>query len=168
MQDAGLGLLEPGIEATMALVLRGSIQRSYTSTGNTCTQQVYDPLEVTVRMKGYGYTLALLWVIIQFTFNLMALACYIPWWLEPGPILPAVELTQKSIIFSLFAAKNAPTMSRIKSMSSNLELALIWPRLDMVLRVGESIHSKEDPTNGVIVMDKPKMVVHLSYDKVYV
>jgi len=167
-RDAGLGLVEPGIEAAMALVVRGSIQRSYSTVGSTCVQRIFNEMEVTLRMANYGYTCALIWVIVQFLLNGLIFLFYVPWWLQKHPILPAIEAAQQSIIFSLLAAKNVPTMNKIKTMSSNLEVGLTWPRLDMILRIGESVQSIDDPERGVIVMDKPKIVVPLSYDKIYV
>mgnify|MGYP001032240324 CR=1 FL=1 len=167
-RDAGLGLIEPGMEAAMALVVRGSIQRSYSTVGSSCVQRIYDEMEVTLRMASYGYTCGLIWVIVQFLLNGLIFLFYVPWWLQKYPILPAIEAAQQSIIFSLLAAKNVPTMSKIKTMSSNLEVGLTWPRLDMILRIGESVQSIDDPERGVIVMDKPKIVVPLSYDKIYV
>ena len=82
--------------------------------------------------------------------------------------MPAVEVARDNIIFSLYAAKNMVTNNRMKSMNSNMEAGLMWPRLDLVLRIGESVQTKEDPDRGAIVMDKPKLVTFLSYSKCYV
>lgn len=52
-------------------------------------------------------------------------------------------------------------------MSSNIDQALMWPRLDLVLRIGESVLTSEDPERGILVLEKPKMVTALSFEKTY-
>jgi hypothetical protein len=168
MQDATLGLLEPGMEAAIALMMRAAIQRTYIVTGGFCTQNIKDPLTVTLTVEDWGFALGLFWVIFQLTLNMLAFAAYIPWLMNPYPILPAIQAAQDHIIFSLLSSKNAVTSSRMKGMSSNIDGALMWPKLDIVLRVGESVLTAEDPERGVVLLDKPKMVTDMSYDKTYV
>lgn len=55
MQDVSLGLVEAGMEATMTLMHREAIQRSYSTVGGTCTQNVIDPSTTTLRMSNYAY-----------------------------------------------------------------------------------------------------------------
>jgi hypothetical protein len=108
------------------------------------------------------------WIISQLIINAIIFAAYVPWWLHKYPMMPAVEVSRDNIIFSLYAAKNGITYNRMKSMSSNMEAGLMWPRLDIILRVGESVQTKDDPERGVIVLDKPKLVTVLNYDKKYI
>ena len=82
-------------------------------------------------------------------------------------MMPAVEVARDNILFSLYAAKNGITYNRMRSMSANMEAGLMWPRLDLVLRIGESFQTRDDPERGLIVMDRPKAVTALSYDKKY-
>ena len=168
MQDVTLGLLEPGMEAAMALMARAAMQRSYKVTGGFCKENVDDPTTLTLNIGGYGFILGLFWVVCQLTLNVLAFLAYIPWIQNPYPILPAVQAAHDPIIFSLLSSKNAMTSSKMKGMSSNIEGALMWPKLDMVLRIGESVLTYEDPERGVVLMDKPKMVTDMSFDKIYV
>ena len=59
MQDVNLGLIESGMEATMAIIHRESIQRSYSTYGGTCTQNVIDPSTTTLRIADYAYACAI-------------------------------------------------------------------------------------------------------------
>ena len=168
MQDASLGKLEPGMETAIALMMRAAIQRSYVVRGGFCTQNIEDPTTVTLTIGGYGFVLGLLWVIFQLCVNVLAFVAYIPWLMNPYPILPAIQAAQDPIIFSLLSSKNAVTSSKMRGMSSNIDGALMWPKMDIILRVGESVLTAEDPERGVVLLDKPKMVTDMSYDKTYV
>jgi len=168
MQDIALGILEPGMESAISLVNRGAIQRSYTVSGALCTQNIIDPSTVTLKIGDYGYYIGLLWIIGQFIVNGIAILAFFPWLFLSYPIFPAVEACNSPIIFSLLSAKNAITHYRMQSMSGNMEDALMWPRLDLVLRIGESIETAEDPDRGVILMDRPKAVTEMTFQKAYV
>ena len=167
-QGVGLGLLEPGMEASMSMVARGAMQRSYVSAGSTCVQNNYDPMSVTLHIQEYASNAAVVWITFQIIINLMALIGIIPWLVMQTPIFPAIEVASNPIMFSLLSAKNNVTINRMRGMSSNMDQNLMWPRLDMVLRVGESIQTAEDPDRGVVVMDKPKMATIMKYEKSYV
>ena len=43
----------------------------------------------------------------------------------------------------------------------------VWPAMDRVVRVGETLNSFEDPDRGKISMDKPKLIVSFSWEKKY-
>ena len=86
------------------------------------------------------------------------------WWMREHPVLPAND----SINFAVHTTKNGAIMSRIKVLSSNVETGLVWGRLDVVLRVGESTMTADDPERGVLVMDRPRLVTDLSYSKLYI
>ena len=154
MHDASIGLLEPGMETTVALMLRAAIQRSYTVSGGFCTQNIVDPETVTIVIDSYGLSMAVFWITFQLILNMVALISYIPWLLSRNPILPAVQAAQDPMIFSLLSSKNAITTSRMNSMPPNIDENLMWPKLDIVLRIGESILTAEDPERGVVLMDK--------------
>ena len=86
MQEVSLGLVEMGMEATMAVLLRGAIQRSYASYGGTCVQNVIDPTTTTLRIADYSYACGLFWVISQLILNIFMVVAYLPWWLNPNPM----------------------------------------------------------------------------------
>ena len=168
MQAVSSGLLETGMEVTVMYILRAAMQRSYTIYGGVCQETITDPGSVTLFLSDEGFATGFIWVAFQLIVNLVSFAAYVPWMISEFPMLPAILIANDNLLFSFLAAKNFIMSSRIKSMGSNLESALIWPRLDVVLRVGESALSAEDPERGVIVLDKPRMVTNLSYVKAYV
>ena len=99
---------------------------------------------------------------------LISFLLYIPWWMSDSPILPAIEATNDPIIFAVHTTKNDIILQRIKALSSNVETAMVWSRLDVVLRMGESTLTADDPDRGVLVLDRPRMVTDLSFSKLYV
>ena len=168
MQDITIGLLDSGMEAAMVYVSRAAIQRSYTVTGSTCIENVMDKESISLHIGDYAFVAGILWIVGQFVVNILFFVFTVPWIIQPSPIFPAVEAAGQNIMFSLLSAKNAITASRIRGMGSNMDKALMWPRLDLVLRIGESVLTAEDPERGVILMDRPKMVTDMTYEKAYV
>jgi hypothetical protein len=168
MQSVNNGLLLPGISSAMGLIIRASVQRSYTVLGGFCQQTVSDTTTVTLTIADYGFYVGLIWVIIQLFINILVFVAYIPWIFSHDPLLPGILICQEHVIFSLISCKNDITRTRVKAIPSNLEAALIWPRLDFILRIGESVLSVEDPERGLIALDKPRLVGPLNYSKVYV
>lgn len=167
-QKIDLAHLPRGIQGYMALMIRASMQRSYNTQGSFCTQEIIDPLTVTLTIDDYGYFCGVVWVIFEYLMLLASFLLYIPWWMSDSPILPAIEATNDPIIFAVHTTKNDIILQRIKALSSNVETAMVWSRLDVVLRMGESTLTADDPDRGVLVLDRPRMVTDLSFSKLYV
>jgi hypothetical protein len=167
MREPTPSLIDAGMESAIALMIRLAMQRSYTVSGGTCVQVIEDLTTVTMTLDGYGLATGLIWVIFQLIINFAVLLAYIPWWLQKHPILPAIQVARDPIILSLLFSKSSVATSKMKQMHSAIEEFLIWPKFDITARVGESIATSEDPERGVIVLERPKMVADLSYDKVY-
>ena len=168
MQSVSSGHLSSGLSSSVGLLIRAAIQRSYTVTGGTCQQTVSDTTTVTLKLADYGFYFGIIWVCIQLFINFLVFAAYIPWMMSHDPLLPGILICQEHVIFSLVASKSEVAKARIKSIPSNLEPALIWPRLDAILRIGESVISVEDPERGLIALDKPRLVGPLNYVKTYI
>lgn len=165
---SSLSVFEPGMEYIAALILRSSIQRSYVVTGGFCQENVVNENTVTLFISSWSFGVGVFWILLQM-INIFGFAClYAPWLRSETPIYPGIQIAQDSIMFSLLACKNVVTYSKIKSFRSGVDSTIVWPKMDIVLRVGESVLSQEDPERGVIVLDKPKMVTDLSYEKTYV
>ena len=167
MREPTPSLLEPGMESAIALMIRAAIQRTYSVSGGYCTQVIGDVTTVTVLLNGYGLATGLIWVIFQLIINLAVFIAYIPWWVGHHPILPAIQIARDPVLFCALSSKSSLTNTRIKRMHSSIEEFLVWPKLDVVARVGESVATREDPERGVIVLERPKMVSDLSFDKIY-
>lgn len=54
------------------------------------------------------------------------------------------------------------------TLNGNSDDNEIWPKLDIVMRVGETISSRDDPEQGQITLDKPKVVTEFCWVKRYV
>jgi hypothetical protein len=66
-------------------------------------------------------------------------------------ILPSctyLDMSADNILFSLMCSLKNVTYNRISKLSTNLEPALMYSKLDIVLRVGESATSDEDLIKG--------------------
>ena len=100
MQAVSSGLLETGMETLTALILRASIQRSYTVSGSTCVQTISDPASVTIKLSNFGFSLGLIWVIIQFLVVILGFMMYIPWMISEFPMLPAIQIANDNLLFS--------------------------------------------------------------------
>ena len=168
MQSVNSGLLTSGMASSVSLLLRAAMQRSYTVSGGFCQETVSDIATVTLALSNYGFICGIVWVVIQILLNLLVFIAYIPWIISHDPLLPAILICQDHVIFSLLATKNESTRAKIKGISSNIEADMVWPRMDVILRVGESVMSAEDPERGMIVLDKPRMVTSMSYVKTYI
>ena len=114
MQDISFGLLDRGVEFSMAVMARESIQRSYTIAGSYCTQNIENPSSVTLTISPMGFYLGLVWILYQFIINILALLACSPWLVSRHPMLPAIEAAQDPIVFSLLSSKNAAPSSRMK------------------------------------------------------
>ncbi|KAJ3330868.1 hypothetical protein HDU91_003480, partial [Kappamyces sp. JEL0680] len=166
-QDVSPSLLNVGMEHTQAFLLRAAIQRTYGVTGTTCPQNVIDPASTALFITPLGYQFALAWVIPQLLINAIALIAFIPWLTSKTCIMPAYRLCKNSAIFTSMAAKSRVLSARMKNLSSNLEDAYMWPRMDVTLRLGESIDTVEDVDEGLIVFDQPKLVGPMVLGKNY-
>jgi hypothetical protein len=55
-----------------------------------------------------------------------------------------------------------------ETLNGNSDVNEIWPKLDVLMRVGETLSSRDDPDHGQIIMDKSKVVTTFSWVKKYV
>jgi len=165
--DVSPSLLEYGMEHSLSYVLRAGIQRTYGTSGAMCAQDVIDPSSTTLNMTALGYSFALAWVIPQLILNFLALVAFMPWMISSYPILPAYEMSKSPIAFTMMATRSRIVSTKMKSLSGNIEDAYMWPRMDVILRLGESVDTVEDMDLGLIVLDKPKNVAFLTMGKEY-
>lgn len=132
-------------------------------------QNTIDYTKTTYRIKPFGYSFGLAWGILQFIVNFIALLLFVPWFYISywEPILPAIEVASEPFKFTLGCSHNTVIFSRLNTMATNLDNNLIWSKLDIVLRLGESTETQEDPEKGVIVIDHPSKVAKLQKGKLY-
>jgi hypothetical protein len=98
--------------------------------------------------------------------NVICFVVSMPWFMSEHPIHPAIRLASESVYFSFMVVGHlTPSVSAGVSFAQNV--MEVWPKLDNFVRVGEAIHTKEDPEFGKIAIDKPKMVTNFLKGKQY-
>ena len=160
-------IIDPGMEYATALILRSSIQRSYIVTGGFCQENIVNDSTVTIFISSWAFAVGIFWVVVQLLILISFALMYIPWVLTEVPIFPGIQIAQDPLVFAFIACKNVIPNGKLKSFQFHNTKA-VWAKMDIVLRIGESVLSAEDPERGVIVLDKPKMVTEMSYEKTYV
>jgi hypothetical protein len=159
-------LLEAGFETTIAMILRPSIQRSYSVRGSLCTQNIINPNASVFFISSFGLTFGLIFTIIEILINLLCIVMAVPWFMKKNPIGPAIKLASDKNYFTLMMASKLGTQL-ISGVMMTANVSTIWPKMDVFMRVGESIRTKDDPEFGQITIDKPKMVTDFVVSKTY-
>jgi hypothetical protein len=166
MQVVSAPLLEAGIETTFSMISKGAIQRVFGSSGQTCSQSIFSPTSVLLKITPAGYYAGLVFCIGQLLVNFIALLGFFPWMLSKAPISPAVRLVKDHTYFTVMVSKQE-TSHLVSSIKPNCDKDYIWPRMDNILRIGEKLSTREDPDQGDITLDRPKFVAPLVNGKVY-
>lgn len=166
-QAINTAALTEGLETTWAMILRGSFQRSFSTRGEYCVQNIVSPTIRILNMSQTGAVCGWIFLAMQLLFSCIALVAFIPWILSKDPIKPAVRLISDKNYLTVLISTSS-TAGLFVEINGNTETALIWSRLDSVVRVGESIATIEDADYGSITMDKPKLVAKLDWLKKYV
>jgi len=157
-------LLEAGMETFFTLAGRSGIQRAFATEGKDCVRNVDIPNTSLVHMKDYAAKAAFVGLVLQLILSFVSVVSFVPWLLSASPIGPAVKVVQNAEYFTTFL--------RSSSLQSNLEglcnapAHAIWQALDVVVRVGEAVGSRDDVI-GVLTLDKPKMVRELVNGRKY-
>jgi hypothetical protein len=166
MQVVSAPFLEAGIETTFSMISKGAVQRVFSTIGRTCSQSIISPTSVLLKITEPGYFAGLFFCAGQFLVNLISLLGFIPWLISKNPIYPAVRLSKDHTYFTVMVSK-PETAHIVTTIKPNCEKDYIWPRMDNVLRLGEKLSTREDPDQGDITLDKPKLVAPLINGKVY-
>ncbi|KAI8909126.1 hypothetical protein EDD86DRAFT_190954 [Gorgonomyces haynaldii] len=165
MQTVSRTYLSSGIETTFAILMRAAIQRSYSFTATLCPQNVKSLLAVIIRMSSGGYFVGCVFAYAELVICGLSIIATLPWLLSRVPLSPAVKLAKDSVYFR-FMISGAIDNGHIR-LSQMMETKDYWPRLDVVMRMGESIKTRDDPDTGLLALDKPRMIVGLSDTKMY-
>ena len=158
-------LLSPGIETMFSILFRGSVQRTYSSKGDSCSRNIEIEGLSVLYFTGLGFYIATAGVITQIFVAFLAFLGFIPWLLSNNPILPGVRLlrdktycmallTQSELLNDAEELCNAPAYS-------------FWQLVDVVCRLGECPETCDDPEYGVITLDNPRKVLPFKNGKNY-
>jgi hypothetical protein len=110
--------------------------------------------------------MAMVFIIFEFLMILFSAAISVPWFNSLTPTSPAVRLVNDQAYFNLMVGKSS-TSSIFKGLNSLATRIDVWSRLDVKVRVGESKKTLDMTDQGVIVIDKIKLVSPLSFIKKY-
>jgi hypothetical protein len=158
-------LVEAGIETTFAILSKAAIQRSFLTQGKLCQQRIVLMDELVASLTPKGFLITLLFVLGQCGMQCVAMYWTGMWFFQKELSLAGIQCCHCPWYLSSFLC--APILSvRVQELSATLDDAF-WSRLDVTVRVGESISTLEDPDFGIIVADKPKLVGSLSPTKLY-
>ncbi|KAI9356227.1 hypothetical protein DFJ73DRAFT_823457 [Zopfochytrium polystomum] len=149
-------LLESGVETMYAILFKAAIQRSYVARATQCPRMnVLISHRSSITIKSEGIICAMLLLTVQVIVSACSVAMFGLWIISPYPIGPAVRATREFVYFLvLFSSSNLAVNT---CELGNGSTYAIWQELDVVARIGESIHSL-DQLVGQLVVDKPSMV----------
>ena len=158
-------LLDAGIETMFAILFRGSVQRTYSAKGTSCTSNVHHVGYSVVTFNGSFFWVAVFCLCIQLAISLIAVIAFLPWILSERPVGPGVRLirdksycitviTQSSLLDDAVDLSNAPSAS-------------VWQLLDVDVRLGESLNTVGDPDYGTMILDVPRRVLPFKNGKNY-
>ena len=158
-------LLDAGIETLFAILFRGSVQRTYSAKGYSCTANVATAGLSIVQFQGVGYYVAIIGLCVHLIIAFLAALAFIPWFIIDHPIGPGIRLirdktycmtvlTQSALLYDAGELSNAPT-------------SRIWNLVDVVCRMGESLNTAEDPEFGTMALDTPRSIMPFKNGKNY-
>ncbi|KAJ3200154.1 hypothetical protein HDU82_009139 [Entophlyctis luteolus] len=159
------GLLEAGLETMYAILFKAAIQRTYTPQATSCPRRsTMDTTQSVLVMQGAGYNLTVMFLVIQLAISILSASAFLLWFASPHPIGPAVRATRESVyllalLYSSRVGNGLPDMC-------NAETFTIWQKLDVEVRIGESVETVEEET-GRICMEKVSMVRGLTNGRQY-
>ncbi len=165
-QAVSASILEPGLEATYAFLNRAAMQRSFTTEAELCVETIIIPTQSTAHISEFGEMFGMIFVIGLLVVNVINFVAAVPWFMSENPIHPAIRLASEPTYFSFMVVAHL-TANITQGVSTAQNVMEVWTKLDNTIRVGEAIHTKDDPEYGKIAIDKPKMVTNFVKGKQY-
>ncbi|KAI9356213.1 hypothetical protein DFJ73DRAFT_623214 [Zopfochytrium polystomum] len=159
-------LLDAGVETMYSVLFKAAIQRTYQSNAMQCPRMNVVLSHIsTIHMGKEGLIVAMGLLGAQLLVALMAAAAFILWFTSPNPIGPAVRATTEYIYLLTLLAPTQMTVGL--GELGNAETYSIWQELDVIVRIGESIHTLDNQV-GQLVIDKPSMVRPIQNGRKYI
>lgn len=166
LQTMSVAAVRAGFETFVAMLVKVGITRTYSVQGEQCSQNLEDLSQTTLHMTENGFQIGLIFILFEIFLSIGSILACVPWFICKDPIIPAIRLVADITYFNIMLCKNS-TGNLLRMIGSTADRTDIWPKLDMVVRVGENIQSVSDPDHGEIILDKPKLVTQLSWTKCY-
>lgn len=148
----------------MTIFIREAIQRVYATTGKSCVKSATVEATTMITINESGAVVANTCLIIQLIMSGISLILYIPWLISNTPVGPAMRAIKESIYFTTLLG-DSNYSEHLRGLC-NAPTHAIWQALDVVVRVGESVATRDDEV-GFITLDKPKFVRELTNGRKY-
>jgi hypothetical protein len=167
LQTISPAYLSAGIETMWAMILRVAFQRTLSFEQKTCIQNIPDPTSMVLKMSDFGYIFGLIFVCGELLVNIMCLIACIPRFIEVHPISPAIKINRDYTYF-LLLLNGSFTAGILSECKSSVHIDDVWVKMDLNVRIGETIGTRDDPEKGNVTVDRPKFVTNLVRGKRYV
>ncbi|KAI8854155.1 hypothetical protein BC829DRAFT_380431 [Chytridium lagenaria] len=156
--------ISAGMEASIAILLRAGMQRTFSMSGITCPRFIARDDMVKVLLKGWGYSTLYASSMVQLLFSFAALGFGSTWlWLK-RPITPALRALKEPTYFMTLLA-DSPFSANLAG-TANAPAYVFWQALDLIVKIGESVDTLSEPI-GHLRMERAKFVRPLSNGKAY-
>ncbi|KAI8914363.1 hypothetical protein EDD86DRAFT_199167 [Gorgonomyces haynaldii] len=167
MQSINAAYLNSGLETTFAMILRVGMIRTLNTEAHLCPQTLIEQNAIIISL--HETQAAITWVFVSSLMILwvFALILSLPFMFSQHPIKPAIRFVKDPIYFRIMIAPVLESGLIKGGFQPLMDSADMWPRMDIVLRLGESLATKDDPEQGQIVLGKPKIVTNLTKGKLY-
>ncbi|ORY52423.1 hypothetical protein BCR33DRAFT_317536 [Rhizoclosmatium globosum] len=156
--------LEAAMEMLYSILLRAGIQRTFDTDGLSCPRYKIQKDRTMVFLNSTG-SLAIFFVAsLQLVLCIFSLVLGSYWIFSTTPLSPAIRVIRepKHFLASLAASPFAANLQG----TGNAPASEIWSRLDVVARIGESIHTVDFEV-GEILLSRPEEVIPLANDRKY-
>ncbi|KAI9337892.1 hypothetical protein DFJ73DRAFT_646329 [Zopfochytrium polystomum] len=149
-------LLDAGMETMYAVLFKAALQRTYQSQAYQCARKNVVMSHISsIKIGREGLFVAGGLLSLQLLVSMAAVCAFGLWFLSPNPIGPAVRATREYVYLLTLLAPTQMTVAL--NDLGNAETYSIWQELDVIARIGESIHTLDNPI-GQLIIDKPNMV----------
>jgi hypothetical protein len=165
-QNVNAAKVEEGLEALFAAMSRAAVQRSFLTKGSSCSTTVVDQDRLVLRIGYIGLAFGVIYIVVELLYLSVVAYVFAQWFLSEYPVLPAIRFVHEKQYFTVMLSQ-LMQLPFISEINATLEQVHYWPKLDIFMRIGESINTVDDHDFGVISIDKPKKITHLSWTKEY-
>ena len=147
-------------------MIDSGFQRTMAFDQTFCTQNVADDTSMVLSLTSFGLLFGCLFVGGQLLINLICLMACVPRLLEVNPVGPAIRIC-RDFTYLILLLNGSFTAGILSECKSSVHVDDVWVKMDLFVRVGETIGTKDDPEKGCVTIDRPKFVTNLIKGKRY-
>ncbi|KAJ3203395.1 hypothetical protein HDU82_006622, partial [Entophlyctis luteolus] len=140
-------LIEPGMETLYSILLRAGIQRTWDSKGANCVREISRNDQTIASLTAWGSISIYIAASIQIILSTIALVACAVWYFSATPLGPAVRVIKQPTYFMSVLCES-PFAINLNG-TGNAQAHVIWQAIDVVVRIGESLETIEEPDEDV-------------------